>query len=229
MLFLLLPIEHQFYAHLMKKTASNFHETKKSEMNSSYVYLFGILVIGFVVYYVALREKLFDIPDTFLPSDIAAPPAPSTIEVRQAPLYPPRNVGPSGPNAPSQAPPTEVHHAEMGGVKDEQRGGDATLPLDPRQRGGYTGDATLPLDPYREHQESSDIPENLRHPERSFRAPPVNDQTSLAVSSGIASHTNHVSSDHSQQFQTETISGGGEFMPGIFANDVFHDASFSAF
>jgi len=201
-------------------------------MNSSYLYLFGILVIGFAVYYVAIREKIFDIPDTFLPSEIAAPPAASTIEVRQAPLYPPRSVSPSGPSAPSQAPPKESPHAEMAGAQDAQRGeytGDATLPLDPRQRGGYTGDATLPLDPYRKHQESSDIPENLRHPERSFRAPPVNDQTSLAVSSGIASHTNHVSSDHSQQFQTETISGGGEFMPGIFANDTFHDASFSTF
>ena len=185
-------------------------------MNSSYLYLFGILVIGFAVYYVAIREKIFDIPDTFLPSEIAAPPAASTIEVRQAPLYPPRSVSPSGPSAPSQAPPKESPHAEMAGAQDAQRG-------------EYTGDATLPLDPYRKHQESSDIPENLRHPERSFRAPPVNDQTSLAVSSGIASHTNHVSSDHSQQFQTETISGGGEFMPGIFANDTFHDASFSTF
>ena len=175
-------------------------------MNSSYLYLAGILVIGFVLYYVVLREKIFDIPDTFLP-EIGAPPAPSAIEVRQAPLYPPRDVAPSGPNAPSQAPPE----------------GETTL--DSRQG----GNATMPLDPYREHQESSEIPETLRHPERSFRAPPVNDQTSLAVSSGIASHTNHVSSDHSQQFQTETISGGGEFMPGIFANDSFHDASFSSF
>lgn len=206
MVSLLSSLEHQFYAHLMEKSASNFQETKKSEMNSSYLYLIGILVVGFVVYYVALREKLFDIPDTFLPSDIAAPPSPSTIEVRQAPLYPPRSVSPSGPSAPSQAPPAEGAHAEMRGAQE----------------------ATA-LDPYREHQESSDIPETLRHPERSFRAPPVNDQTSLAVSSGIASHTNHVSSDNSQQFQTETISGGGEFMPGIFANDSFHDASFSSF
>jgi len=220
MFFLHTPGWHQIYQHLMMKSSSNFHETKKSEMNSSYLYLAGILVIGFVLYYVVLREKIFEIPDTFLP-DIAAPPAPSAIEVRQAPLYPPRDVAPSGPNAPSQAPPTEAHE---GG-----HAGDAMLPLDSRHRGGHAGDAMLPLDPYREHQESSDIPETLRHPERSFRAPPVNDQTSLAVSSGIASHTNHVSSDHSQQFQTETISGGGEFMPGIFANDSFHDASFSAF
>jgi hypothetical protein len=84
-------------------------------------------------------------------------------------------------------------------------------------------------DPYHEHQESSDIPENLRHPERSFRPTPLNDNTSLAVQSGTASHRTQVSSDNSQQFQTEIISGGGEFMPGIFANDTFNDTSFSSF
>jgi hypothetical protein len=53
--------------------------------------------------------------------------------------------------------------------------------------------------------------------------------TSLAVQSGVASHTTQVSNDNSQSFQTEIIQGGGEFMPGIFANDTYNDTSFSSF
>lgn len=194
---------------MMEKAAYDFHETKKSAMNS-YLYLAGIIIIGFAVYYFLIRDKVFDIPsvipsgmqDMFDGSSIAAPPAPSTIEIRQAPLYEPRNAMASGPNSPSQEAPSHdvVVHAEP--------------------------QAT---DPYRENQESSDIPENLRHPERSFRPPPLNNESSLAVQSGIASNTNHVPFDNPQKFQTETISGGGEFMPGIFANDTFHDTSFSSF
>ena len=78
-------------------------------------------------------------------------------------------------------------------------------------------------DPY------NNIPENLRYPERSFRPPPNNDNTSIAVHSGVASNQLQVSSDNSQGYQTEMIQGGGEFMPGIFANDTFNDNQFSSF
>jgi hypothetical protein len=172
---------------------------------SSSLYLMGVLLVGFVVYYF-IRDKLFDDSDTVVLSPpepfSASIPAPASIEVRQAPLYPPQVVASSGPNAPSQAPPS----------------GETVIYGEPQA-----------TDPYHESQESSDIPENLRHPERAFRPPPMNDQTSLAVQSGIASHETQVSGDNSQRFHTETITGGGEFMPGIFANDSFHDNSFSSF
>jgi len=160
----------------------------------------GIILVGFVAYFL-LRDKIFD-SEPSDPVETFEVPAPSSIEVRQAPLYPPRTIVSSGPQAPSaQAPENEqVVHGE------------------PRA-----------TDPYQESQESSDIPENLRHPERSFRSPPLNDNTMLAVSSGIASERLQVSSDNSQSFQQEFIQGGGEFMPGIFANDTFHDTSFSTF
>jgi len=170
----------------------------------SYVYVFGILVVGFILYMI-VRDYVFDNVDTDsseLFESHALHPAPASIEIRQAPIYPPRVVAPSGPSAPSQEAPLNsvVVHQE------------------PRA-----------TDPYQEHQESSDIPENLRHPERSFRAPPLNDNTSIAVQSGVASERVQVSSDNSQTFQHEIIQGGGEFMPGIFANDTYTDTSFSAF
>jgi hypothetical protein len=169
----------------------------------SYLYLAGILIVGYIVYFF-IRDKIFDNTDTVIlsPPEPFSVPAPASIEIRQAPSYPPQVVASSGPNAPNQAPPS----------------GEVVVYSDPQA-----------TDPYHQNQESSDIPENLRHPERSFRPPPTNDHTSLAVQSGVASHHTQVSGDNSQKFQTEIIQGGGEFMPGIFANDTFHDNSFSSF
>jgi hypothetical protein len=173
---------------------------------NSYLYLAGILIVGFVVYFF-IRDKIFEDSDSVVlapPEFFATPshPAPASIEIRQAPPYEPQVIASSGPNAPSQAPPS----------------GEMVVYAEPQA-----------IDPYHENQESSDIPENMRHPERAFRPPPLNDHTSLAVQSGVASHTTQVSGDNSQKFQTEIIQGGGEFMPGIIANDTFHDNSFSTF
>lgn len=170
----------------------------KREMNS-YLSIFFILIIGFAVYFL-LRDKLFDSdesqPETF---EI---PSPTSIEVRQAPLYPQRTISSSGPNPPNQQAPAN----------------EAVVYAPPS-----------PNDPYNESQESSEHPENLRHPERSFRPSTMNENTSMAVQAGIASDHHQVSSDNAQMFQQEMIQGGGEFMPGIFANDTFNDTSFSSF
>jgi hypothetical protein len=172
---------------------------------NSYVYIFGILLVGFVVYFL-IKDKLFDAPphgESYVKaSEPFEIPAPASIEIRKAPIYPERVVMPSGPNPPSQEAPQ----------------GEMVIYGDP-----------APKDPYYEQQESSDIPENLRYPERSFRPPPLNDNTSIAVEAGIASNNMQVTSDNSQKFQPDFIQGGGEFMPGIFANDSFSDKSYSAF
>jgi hypothetical protein len=168
---------------------------------NSYVALISILAVGFTVY-LMIRDKVFTIDDSPAPMESFEVPAPASIEIRQAPVYAPRDVASSGPNPPSTASPSN----------------EAVVYGEPQA-----------TDPYHEQQESSDIPENLRHPERSFRPPPANDMTSLAVQSGVASHTTQVSNDNSQSFQTEIIQGGGEFMPGIFANDTYNDTSFSSF
>jgi len=169
-----------------------------------YIYIFGILLVGFVVYFF-LKDSIFDsqsqVSQTHKVESFEVP-APSSIEIRTAPIYPPRVVMPSGPNPPSQ----EAPNGEM-----------------------VVYGEPAPKDPYYETRESSDIPENLRYPERSFRPPPVNNNTSIAVEAGIASNNTQVSADNSQKFQPEFIQGGGEFMPGIFANDTYSDTNYSAF
>lgn len=167
---------------------------------NSYLAIIAILVIGFIVYFL-FRDHIFDLPDLG-DSFHASIPSSAGVEIRQAPLYPPRTVASSGPHPPSQSSEEEGVHVYA-----------------PPQA----------TDPYAESQESSEIPENLRHPERSFRAPPMNDQRHLAVQAGIASPIHQVSSDQAQMYTQEMIQNGGELMPGIFANDTFNDSSFSAF
>jgi hypothetical protein len=166
-----------------------------------YFYIFGILLVGFVVYFL-LKDKIFDDRDIQYKRETFEVPAPASIEIRQAPIYPERTIAPSGPNSPNQeAPDNEV----------------------------VVYGEPAPKDPYSEPQESSDIPENLRYPERSFRSPPLNNNTSIAVEAGIASNNLQTTSDNSQKFRPEFIQGGGEFMPGIFANDTYSDTNYSTF
>jgi hypothetical protein len=170
---------------------------------NSYIYILGILIIGFVIYFL-IKDKIFDPPATpyITKTEGFEVPAPASIELRKAPIYPERVIMPSGPNPPSQEAPK----------------GEMVVYGEPSAS-----------DPYYESQESSDIPENLRYPERSFRPPPLNNNTSIAVEAGIASNNVQVTSDNSQKFQPEFIQGGGEFMPGIFANDTFSDKNYSSF
>lgn len=166
--------------------------------------LVGILLAGFAVYSL-FREYIFDSVDMepfqpFQPSGGVlggSVPAVAPLLIRQAPVYPEREISPSGPSPPSQeANPDEV------------------VVYGPPQA----------TDPYQENHESSMIPENLRHPERSYRPTPSQEHTSLAVQAGIASP---VSSGPSMS--TEMIQNGGEFMSGVFANDNFDVSAFSSF
>lgn len=167
----------------------------------SYTTLLLILLIGFGVYYL-VRDKLFDLPDSDQDSFGDSIPAPASIEIRQAPLYPPQQVTSSGPNPPQQR------------IVDEEV---------------IVHSSPHPTDPYDGTHESSEHPEQLRHPERSFRAPPLNDHTQVAVQAGIASPIHQTSSDQATHYAQEMIQNGGELMPGIFANDTFTDTSYSSF
>ena len=157
--------------------------------------------MGFVVYFF-VKDSIFTSSTIDAKTETFEVPAPASIEIRKAPIYPPRTIVSSGPNPPSQKAPNNelVVYGEPAAT-----------------------------DPYYESQESSDIPENMRYPERSFRPPPLNNNTSIATEAGIASNNLQVSSDNSQGFRPEFIQGGGEFMPGIFANDTQNDNNFSAF
>jgi len=136
----------------------------------------------------------FNIKDFIFKENFESP-APASIEIRQTPSYPERTIQSSGPNPPNQQP----------------QKGEVVVYGDPEAK-----------DPYYESQESSDIPENLRHPERSFRPPPLNNKTNIAVDAGIAGPSN-------SGVTPDFIQGGGEFMPGIFANDTLSDKSYSSF
>ena len=166
-------------------------------MNSQ-LFLIGILFAGFLVYWL-IRDRIFNNSSVI---EKFEHPASAGYEIRPAPLYPPRNVAPSGPNPPNQT----ANSAEV-----------------------VVYDDPTPKDPYYESEESSAIPENLRYPERSFRPPPMNDNTQIAVDAGIASHQLQVAADNNQSFSTDFLQNGGEFMNGIFANDTTNDTSFSAF
>jgi hypothetical protein len=120
--------------------------------------------------------------------------------IRQAPVYPEQTVSPSGPSPPSQQPPSNE-----------------TIMYGPPQAN----------DPYDSSQESSMIPENLRHPERAYRPSPPQQHTSIAVQSGIASELSSGSSG--SMMNPEMINNGGEFMSGVFANDNFDATNFSSF
>lgn len=111
---------------------------------------------------------------------------------------------PGGPSAPSQAPPMNevIYQPEEG-----------------------------PRDPSAESYESSEMPERLRHPERSFRPAPGNTEPTLweAQAAGIAGPPDPSQLQQAQMFSLEMAENGGEIMPGIFANDTLAPTNFSGF
>jgi len=165
---------------------------------NSYIVIFGILLLGFFVYFF-MKDRIFknEIPETYQSN-----PAPIHLENTKPQLYPQNVITSSGPNPPnSSASSQEI----------------------------VMYSSPSPTDPYQETHVSSEIPEELRHPERAYRPAHNNTNTNLANQSGNASSTIQVSSDASQQMESDIIQGGGEFMPGIFANDTLVPTHFSTF
>lgn len=111
-------------------------------------------------------------------------------------------IVPGGPSTPSQAPPLKevIYQPEEG-----------------------------PRDPSAESYESSEMPERLRHPERSFRPAPGNTEADMAMAAGLAGKPDPSQLQQSQMFNLEMAENGGEIMPGIFANDTLAPTNFSGF
>uniref|UniRef100_A0A6C0L667 Uncharacterized protein n=1 Tax=viral metagenome TaxID=1070528 RepID=A0A6C0L667_9ZZZZ len=86
-----------------------------------------------------------------------------------------------------------------------------------------------PFDPSEHVEESAQIPERLRHPERSFSPGYVNDETQNAVASGVASYSADVTARAEQTFGPEFVQNGGQFMEGIVANDDSAAVAYSGF
>jgi hypothetical protein len=85
------------------------------------------------------------------------------------------------------------------------------------------------FDPSEHVEESAQIPERLRHPERSFSPGYVNDETQNAVASGVASYSANVTARAEQTFGPEFVQNGGQFMEGIAANDDSAAVAYSGF
>lgn len=155
--------------------------------------LVSILVVGFVIYSL-FRDRLFDSVEMepFQASHTSIP-APAPLLIRQAPAYPAREISPSGPSPPSQAPPTEE------------------VVYGPPQA----------TDPYQESHESSAIPETLRHPERAYRPAPPQEHTSLAVQAGIASPVSSGPSMSTEMIQNGGEFMSGVFANDNFDESTF--------
>ena len=114
-----------------------------------------------------------------------------------------RAVSPGGPSSPVQAPPRSL-----------------PARIAPEER---------PFDPQEQSYESAQIPERLRHPERSFGPAVVADGTDHAVASGVASHATQITSQAYQMFGPEMAMNGGAFLDnGVMANDVDVQSSYSS-
>jgi hypothetical protein len=114
-------------------------------------------------------------------------------------VFPPaeahRVISPGGPNPPNAAAPkktTEVKNK----VPDENAN-----------------------DPLAETNTEVPMKDNLRQPERMFSAPPPNKGTKQGIESGISGDTTN-SATPSGKFSPDFAQNGGEFMNGIFANDL---------
>ena len=107
-----------------------------------------------------------------------------------------------------------------------------TPPMQPflqPQKGVRISKEEIPFDKEENTYESAQIPERLRHPERSFSPGFINDETSAAVASGVASYSAGVARKAEQTFGPEFVQNGGQFMTGITANDDSLAVSYSGF
>lgn len=167
-------------------------------MGSSVFFIVGVILLGFVLYMI-VKDKIFGASENF---EINNHPGQAALEIRQAPVAPPRTIVSSGPNPPSQTPPDneEVIYGE------------------PAAR-----------DPYADRMEAADAPENMRYPERAYRPAPDNTITSIAPQAGIAGPDHQTSPQAYQGFNPEFVQNSGEFMNGVYANDTTDNPNFSAF
>lgn len=161
----------------------------------------GITVLLFIGYLFA-QYYIFE---KFEVSSIAAVPSAAVPVVQQVSEEEERTVSPGGPGAPNQMPPPRVNSAER-------------LP-------GPTD-----TDPYDETYGSSNMKENLRHPERFFGPAPTPDNTTISTASGVAGLPGSTTPQSVQNFSPDFAQNGGEFVDGgIFANDAGENPNYSTF
>jgi hypothetical protein len=133
------------------------------------------------------------VSDNFQGKQIASTPAPSLVKETAPSMEPTGPHTPAGPNPPNAAA-APNRPAEI-------------LPQE---------SANDPMD-----QVNSTVPikDNLRHPERMFNAGGDHSGTRRAVEAGIAGDTTGAPAPVGK-FSPDFAQNGGEFMTGIFANDL---------
>jgi hypothetical protein len=130
-------------------------------------------------------------------------PGSAPVITMPAPVEPPRVITPGGSNTPNQMAPSEAPLPRLPGPEDH--------------------------DPYEQSYGSSNIRDNLRHPERFFGPAPQQKNVDIVLASGVAGIQSEQSAAAVQTFSPELAQNGGEYMEGgIFANDTAEDTSYSA-
>lgn len=169
------------------------------------LFAIGLTVLLFVGYLLAqhyIFEK-FEVPS------IAVPVVQQVLEEEEQTISPggpaSSDLGRQGPGAPNQMPPPRVTTTErLPGPTDK--------------------------DPYDETYGSSNMKENLRHPERFFGPAPVPDNTTISTASGVAGSPGPTTPQSVQNFSPDFAQNGGEFVDGgIFANDAGENPNYSTF
>lgn len=174
--------------------------------------LLCLIIIGFLIYYLytsgaiiipalnARNQEQESRDDLKESFEVPGPAAQVVVPVVNEP---PRKITQSGPNPPAQ----------MG------EDGEAIIYGEP-----------VAQDPYAEQVETANAPEHLRQPDRMFRPAPPNTDTMIANASGTASPVITTTEEPIQAFNSDFVENRGEFMNGIFANDIHANGmAFSAF
>jgi hypothetical protein len=100
----------------------------------------------------------------------------------------------------------------------------------PRDRTAERLPGPVDKDPYDETYGSSNMKEELRHPERFFGPAPTADNVAIARASGVAGLPGSTTPQAIQTFSPDFAQNGGEFVDGgIFANDAGENPNYSAF
>jgi hypothetical protein len=149
-----------------------------------------LIVLGLaVVLYVAW---LFAYPYIFPKKDSFYTPSLAPLQEQQPAVEPARTVSPSGPASPNAADSSQE------------------TTISPEVRAS---------DPYGESQESSNLQDNLRHPERMFSPGIKNTDTQMPARSGVGANE-VMATPAIQTFSPEMAQNGAVFMDGVTANET---------
>jgi len=165
-----------------------------------WIVLFAFLSYALFRVSTLLFKKYYS-ADSFQAKQMVSTPAPALVVNSAPPMEPKGPVAPAGPNPPNAAPPPDQMRAKL-----------------PEEK---------PMDTMDQVNSEVPIKDNLRHPERMFNAGGDHSGTKRGVESGIAGDTQGAPGGAAGKFSPDFAQNGGEFMSGIFANDMVQGDNFA--